>query len=510
MKLLGKSQLQPVQLNKNNSMPNLNDVLTVIGWGSTDPDNLDVSSDILLETYVDYIPNDACRQVVGTINGFEKRYEGEVVDATLCAINFETLADSCQGDSGGPLLIAGQSALEDVVVGITSAGFGCANPTLPALYARISEVYDWIVVTTCWLSEQPPDYFDCPNTLNDDLSGCDLPDNVDGNGSGTVLNTECPPGAPLVRLDIEFRLDMMPTQRGWVLKRVLDGSDIRVTQVERKIQSYSDLPPLTVVQESVLVPNNRAYEFILMDSYGDGNQPTTRDYSVRIRDENDNNLLLLSNLGDFGFWKKYAFTVGVLPTNMPTQSSAPSSSSIPTSMPTIERPYITLVISFDISPSNKGYLFEAMIDGKYELLRAVYPGTFQGDLALKRSTQTIDLLLPGPEPQNYRFTMTDNEGRGFSSGGGYGVWMGPPLAGNLLFDGGVFFFEDVNTFQVEPFFRLPPSVPPSTPIMPPAAEPTSVAEPYQAGVVGGSQSILDAFILLATSWSIIGLINLFF
>ena len=52
--------------------------------------------------------------------------------------------DSCQGDSGGPLIIKGAIASADVQVGIVSWGIGCADPSYPGVYARVSEKIDWI------------------------------------------------------------------------------------------------------------------------------------------------------------------------------------------------------------------------------------------------------------------------------------------------------------------------------------------------------------------------------
>ncbi len=53
--------------------------------------------------------------------------------------------DSCQGDSGGPI----HQWLDDhwEQVGIVSFGTGCALPTNPGIYTRLSFYHDWIQAT---------------------------------------------------------------------------------------------------------------------------------------------------------------------------------------------------------------------------------------------------------------------------------------------------------------------------------------------------------------------------
>lgn len=54
--------------------------------------------------------------------------------------------DSCQGDSGGPLFV--HNGAKNVLVGVVSAGAGCARENYYGLYARVTTYVDWIKETT--------------------------------------------------------------------------------------------------------------------------------------------------------------------------------------------------------------------------------------------------------------------------------------------------------------------------------------------------------------------------
>jgi hypothetical protein len=52
-------------------------------------------------------------------------------------------SDTCQGDSGGPLMIF-TSSEQWVLVGLTSYGYGCAQPGYSGVYTRIPAYVNWI------------------------------------------------------------------------------------------------------------------------------------------------------------------------------------------------------------------------------------------------------------------------------------------------------------------------------------------------------------------------------
>lgn len=67
-------------------------------------------------------------------------------DPHLCAGYLPGGRDSCQGDSGGPLIVR-EGPTGYLQIGVVSYGYGCAEPNLPGVYARVSSYRDWIFKT---------------------------------------------------------------------------------------------------------------------------------------------------------------------------------------------------------------------------------------------------------------------------------------------------------------------------------------------------------------------------
>lgn len=500
MKLFGQSRIgQPVRINSDPYVPKSDQQMAVLGWGSTDAVNMNAHSDVLLETDAYYIPNDVCKTFEGTFRDYFIDFEQVVINATLCAMDFEDLSDSCRGDSGGPLIIKGESADEDLLVGLVSAGYvflvvmdvgmktekfnnwfssqlflhlatryGCANPNLPALYARISEADPWIRDMVCQYSENPPLDFGCP--LSDTLElvyPCEnLPIGRDnGNFSASTRQSgQYPPCTvlqPLINVTLTLRLDTRPEERGWLLRSKNDEGKWR-SIVERPIFSYSDVEPLSTVTESLTLWDNREYEIVVLDSFGDGQDLDATDSMVLGISSRGHVLLSVNDFsGSNMHHSSFGFTVGIPATVAPTQTMAPSVSMTPTSAPTEPRPFISLVLEFGSFPQNMGFRLEVLEDYKelgefdrpgidnYTLMHVVYPGSFGPEDEGARIKVEIPLKGERTIIHTYRFTMTSNEGFGFS-GGSYEVWLGPAMTGEFLFPGGNFYYEETHTFSIEP------------------------------------------------------------
>jgi secreted trypsin-like serine protease len=63
--------------------------------------------------------------------------------------------DFCSYHEGGPLIVRDVNGADgDVIVGIVSWGIGCG--IMPGVFAQVSSGYDWIQVTVCKSSNDPP------------------------------------------------------------------------------------------------------------------------------------------------------------------------------------------------------------------------------------------------------------------------------------------------------------------------------------------------------------------
>lgn len=135
--------LHPACLYTNPTDPDPETLLSIAGWGSTDPNDVN-SSPVLLKANVTTLPRESCNTtIVQSKSG--RRGPTELQESQLCALGRneqnENTGDTCVGDSGGPLELADKR--RRYIVGVTSSGKLCGS-RYPGIYTRVSRYLDWI------------------------------------------------------------------------------------------------------------------------------------------------------------------------------------------------------------------------------------------------------------------------------------------------------------------------------------------------------------------------------
>ncbi|ODM94873.1 Suppressor of tumorigenicity 14 protein [Orchesella cincta] len=110
------------------------DDATVTGWGATTEGG--DQAEKLQQVVVPVITNEECNT----------KYDNKITASMICGAYPEGGKDSCQGDSGGPY--QRQEGGRWTEIGVVSWGEGCAREGKPGVYARVTEVNDWIRMTT--------------------------------------------------------------------------------------------------------------------------------------------------------------------------------------------------------------------------------------------------------------------------------------------------------------------------------------------------------------------------
>jgi secreted trypsin-like serine protease len=62
----------------------------------------------------------------------------------FCAGFKEGGVDACQGDSGGPIVKLSPDGSAATLIGVVSWGKGCGLDNFYGVYAKLSEVMDWV------------------------------------------------------------------------------------------------------------------------------------------------------------------------------------------------------------------------------------------------------------------------------------------------------------------------------------------------------------------------------
>ncbi|CAB4066967.1 unnamed protein product [Lepeophtheirus salmonis] len=109
----------------------------VAGWGKTDNSFGKTGTHLLHKVLVPIIENEQCKHWHR-----EKSIAVQLHDEMFCAGHEEGQMDACLGDSGGPLVINFDGRW--TLIGITSAGFGCAVEKQPGIYHKVSKTAEWL------------------------------------------------------------------------------------------------------------------------------------------------------------------------------------------------------------------------------------------------------------------------------------------------------------------------------------------------------------------------------
>ncbi|XP_051986604.1 trypsin-like [Xyrauchen texanus] len=128
--------IRPVCLAAQNSVFAPGTSSWITGWGDVTSGVSLSAPGTLQETMVPVVDNSQCNNLLGA---------GSVTSNMICAGLLQGGKDTCQGDSGGPMV--SQHCSVWVQSGITSWGYGCADPNTPGVYTRVSQYQSWIMNT---------------------------------------------------------------------------------------------------------------------------------------------------------------------------------------------------------------------------------------------------------------------------------------------------------------------------------------------------------------------------
>lgn len=367
-------------LNTNPSIPSIpGEQLTLMGWGDTNPDpDVNEPSLELLEVQLEYVPDAMCRKKKGEVgtDGYVS-YESRITDNMLCAMDedggrgdVEVDEDTCLGDSGSPMIVAGlgKDGEGDVQVGIVSWGIGCASPTFPGVYSRVSSQYEWIRRTICLHSSEPPEIYDCGEISDEGGTAGPVFPMLEDDGSRSSVT-------------LEVSLDEQPHEFSWMVSTLSGKSGQMVSAVPPGF--YSGYKNYTFHHKLEVNPD-QFYRISLRDSFGDGLKGYVAVYrGVPIL----SNLIMYERL----FYdedstdikrKDHAFYTGKDPLS-----------------------YFSLQIRFDKFPPDLWWSLESDTDGV--ILAQRPPGWYNERFELMTIVETIPLFGARPDV-NYRFSIGDS------------------------------------------------------------------------------------------------------
>merc|ERR1719323_118151 len=116
----------------------------ISGWGNDAPiSDGGKPSKMLMFASLPIISNEKCKKWYLDLNTPSTIYtSSSIKDTHMCTGVPEGGRDGCKGDSGGGLTV--ETGDQSVLVGITSAGYKCGLPRVPAIYTRVSQFVSWL------------------------------------------------------------------------------------------------------------------------------------------------------------------------------------------------------------------------------------------------------------------------------------------------------------------------------------------------------------------------------
>ena len=127
--------VSPILLPVSQGNPQVGQLCTITGWGSTLESN-NIASEVLQKAEIPVVSNARCAQTFV-----------QVFPEHLCAGYESGGVGICTGDGGAPLVCTSPAG-NPILQGIGSFGSGCARPGIPSGYTRVSSFVDWIQTTT--------------------------------------------------------------------------------------------------------------------------------------------------------------------------------------------------------------------------------------------------------------------------------------------------------------------------------------------------------------------------